>query len=480
MFYISTRDARRRPERLAFDAVLRAGLARDGGLFVPETWPSLGAEALRALSGRSYAEVAAAVMAPFLGGAIAPASFRRLVDEAYRSFDHPAVAPLKQLDSSLWLMELFHGPTLAFKDHALQLMGLLFEHVLSERGERVTIIGATSGDTGSAAIEACRDRAAVDLFILYPRGRVSEVQRRQMTTVEAANVHAVAIEGSFDDCQDLVKAMFGDRRFRAAHNLSAVNSINWARIMAQTVYYVAAALALGAPDRPVAFAVPTGNFGNVYAAHVARRMGLPIAGLVIGTNRNDILARFLNDGAMTRTAVEPSLSPSMDIQVPSNFERLYFELKGRSGASVAAAFQTFRSTGTLPASDAEWRAARALFAAVRVGDEETIAEIARSHRSAGELIDPHSAIAIAAARQVPRDPAVPMVALASAHPAKFPAAVERATGIRPALPARLADLYERPERLAVLPNDLAAIEAFIGARARATVAAPLPAQGGSR
>ena len=466
MLYVSTRDAQRPPERLAFDAVLLAGLAPDGGLYVPETWPALDAAALRALRGKSYTEIAAAVMAPFLGSAIEATAFKRLVDGAYRNFGHAAVAPLKQLQGNLWLLELFHGPTLAFKDYALQLVGPLFDHVLARRQERVTIIGATSGDTGSAAIEACRDRDAIDIFILFPKGRVSEVQRRQMTTVPSANVHAIAIEGTFDDCQDLVKAMFADARFRARHNLSAVNSINWARIMAQVVYYVAAAVALGAPDRPVSFAVPTGNFGNVYAAHVARKMGLPIAELVIGTNRNDILARFLNDGAMTIAGVEPSLSPSMDIQISSNFERLYFELKSRDGAAVAAAFKSFRATGTLPTSTGEWRHARELFAAARVDDEATVAEIAMTYRMTGELLDPHSAIAVAAARRTRRDPAAAMVALASAHPAKFPEAVERATGIRPRLPMRMADLLDRPERMQMLPNELSAVERFIAERAR--------------
>jgi len=469
LHYISTRDARRPPERLAFDAVLLAGLAPDGGLYVPESWPTLGAAALRGLRGASYGEIAAAVMAPFLGPVIDVAQFRRLVDGAYRNFGHAAVAPLKQLQSNLWLLELFHGPTLAFKDYALQLVGPLFDHVLARRRERVTIIGATSGDTGSAAIEACRDRATLDVFILYPNGRITEVQRRQMTTVTAANVHTIAIEGTFDDCQDLVKAMFADARFRARHNLSAVNSINWARVMAQVVYYVAAALALGAPDRPVSFAVPTGNFGNVYAAHVARRMGLPIAKLLIGTNRNDILARFFEDGAMTIAGVEPSLSPSMDIQISSNFERLYFELKGRDGAATAAGLKSFRATGTLPASDAEWQEARALFSAVRVDDEATLTEIATTYRTTGELLDPHSAVAVAAAKRARRDDTAPMVALASAHPAKFPDAVERATGIRPPLPMRMADLYDRPERISVLPNDLAAVQHFIAKRARPAV-----------
>jgi threonine synthase len=466
VLYLSTRDARTPPERLAFEDVLLAGLAPDGGLYVPEVWPTLDAAALRALRGRSYAEVAAAVMAPFLGAALAPEALANLVAGAYRGFDHAAVAPLKEIGPELWLMELFHGPTLAFKDYALQLVGLLFDHVLARHRRRVTVIGATSGDTGSAAIEACRDRPSLDVFILYPEGRVSEVQRRQMTTVASSNVHAIAIAGSFDDCQDLVKAMFADRAFRAELNLTAVNSINWARIMAQLVYYVAAAVALGAPDRPVSFAVPTGNFGNVYAAHAARHMGLPIAELVIGTNRNDILARFINDGRMTIGRVEPSLSPSMDIQVSSNFERLLFELKHRDGAAVAEALAEFRRTGMLPASEAEWRAAQALFSACRVDDDATRRSIADTWRETGELIDPHTAIAVAAAKAGRRRRDVPMVALACAHPAKFPEAVAEATGRRPALPARLADLLQRPERRPKLANDLGVVEDYVRAHAR--------------
>ncbi|HKW53817.1 MAG TPA: threonine synthase [Stellaceae bacterium] len=466
MHYISTRDGRSRPERLAFDETLLAGLAHDGGLYVPAQWPKFSAEQIRALAGRPYAEIAATVMAPFIGDAIDAAALRRIVDAAYAGFGHAAVAPLKQLAPNLWLLELFHGPTLAFKDYALQVVGRLFDHVLAKRGERVTIVGATSGDTGSAAIEACRDRDALDVFILYPKGRISEVQRRQMTTVASPNVHAIAIEGNFDDCQDLVKAMFADTRFREAFNLSAVNSINWARIMAQVVYYFTAAVALGAPDRKVSFSVPTGNFGNVFAAHVARRMGLPIGELIIGTNRNDILARFINDGKMTIEGVQPSLSPSMDIQVSSNFERLLFELKGRDGAAVSDAVASFRKTGTLSTSDAEWQSARQLFTAHRVDDEATRATIAETWRSTGELIDPHSAVALAAAKAARGHGADPMVSLACAHPAKFPDAVESATGWRPALPPRLADLLSRTERITALPNDLLAVENHVRAHAR--------------
>ena len=474
MPYISTRDARHKPESLPFDETLIAGLAQDGGLYVPTAWPRLGADDLTSLRGRPYAEIAARVMAPFLDGTIAPRDWQRMVADAYRGFDDPAVAPLKELGEGLFLLELFHGPTLAFKDFALQLVGRLFDHVLRQRRARVTIIGATSGDTGSAAIAACRDRDAIDIFMLYPKGRISDIQRRQMTSVDAANVHAIAIDGTFDDCQDLVKAMFADARFRGELALSAVNSINWARIMAQIVYYVASAVALGAPERRVAFSVPTGNFGNVYAAHCARRMGLPVSQLIIGTNRNDILARFINDGAMTIGAVEPSLSPSMDIQVSSNFERLYFELAGGDAARVIAAMTAFRRDGTLPASPAEWREAAKLFAAHRVDDAGILKEIAATYRETGVILDPHSAVAVAAAKAKRADRAVPMVALATAHPAKFPEAVERAIGKKPEMPARLAAVLTARERAPALPKDLAAVKDFIRAHARAVLAGAAP------
>jgi threonine synthase len=466
--YVSTRDGRPRPDRAEFEEVLLRGLAPDGGLYLPDQWPSLSAAEWRALRGRSYAEVACRVIEPFVGNAVSPARLQEIVEDTYRQFDNEAVAPLRQLGPDLWLLELFHGPTLAFKDYALQLVGRLFDEVLTRRGGRVTIIGATSGDTGSAAIEACRGLAAADMFMLYPEGRISEVQRRQMTTVAAANVHAIAVEGSFDDCQDLVKAMFADAPFRAAFNLSAVNSINWARIIAQTVYYAVAALALGAPDRQVSFTVPTGNFGNVYAGHVARKMGLPIGDLVIATNRNDILARFFNDGAMTVRPVEPSLSPSMDIQISSNFERLLYELRQADGRGVAAAMSRFRGEGTLPMSNAERTAALDQFSAYACDDDGTLAEIARTWRGSGIVLDPHSAVGVAAARahRAKHGGDGPMVALATAHPAKFPDAVERAIGVRPALPARLADLFERPERLIHLSNNVAAVEDYIRAHAR--------------
>src|SRR5436305_10582231 len=399
MRYLSTRAAGSAPATYAFEDVLLVGLAEDGGLFVPEALPRLDPTALGGLAGLSYAELAARIMALFAGEAFTTAELRRLTETAYAGFGHPAVAPLVQLDERLWLLELFHGPTLAFKDLALQLLGLLFDAVLARRAEHVTIVGATSGDTGSAAMAACRDRAALDIFMLYPQGRISEVQRRQMTTVEAPNAHALAIEGTFDDCQDIVKALFADRVLRQELNLSAVNSINFARVAAQIVYYISAGLALGAASgRAVSFSVPTGNFGNVYAGHLARAMGLPIERLVIGTNANDILARYVATGEMTIGPVAASLSPSMDIQVASNFERLVFELKGRNGAAVTADLRAFRDSGALPGDEQGWRRARQLFVAQRVDDTMTLDTIGDTYRRSGALIDPHTAVAVAAAR----------------------------------------------------------------------------------
>ncbi|HMD63100.1 MAG TPA: threonine synthase [Stellaceae bacterium] len=472
MRYLSTRDPCAAPSTRSFAEVLLAGLAEDGGLYVPDRMPGLAVD-IPGLAGLPYAELAARIVALFAGDAFPLGELQLLTATAYGRFRHAAVAPLVQLDESLWLLELFHGPTLAFKDLALQLVGVMFDALLARRRERVTVIGATSGDTGSAAIAACRDREAIDVFILYPHRRVSEVQRRQMTTVEAANAHAIAIEGTFDDCQDLVKALFADAGLRNELSLSAVNSINWARIAAQTVYYVAAAVALGAPARAVSFSVPTGNFGNVYAAHVARQMGLPIDRLVIGTNRNDILARYFASGRMALAAVEPSLSPSMDIQVSSNFERLLFELKGRDGTAVSEAMQSFRRTGALPEDDQAWRAARRLFSAHKVDDTETMQTIAQTYARSAALIDPHTAVAVAAARTeiAAHGRGIPMIALGCAHPAKFPDAVERATGLRPALPPELADLLERRERIVVLPNDIGAVRRFVRANARRAGAA---------
>ncbi|MDE2580720.1 MAG: threonine synthase [Rhodospirillales bacterium] len=458
MRYVSTRG--QAPAR-DFAGVLLAGLAEDGGLYVPEAWPQLGPADWRALRGLPYPALAARLLQPFIGAAIAPDIVARLCAEAYAGFGHPAIVPLVQLETNLFVQELFHGPTLAFKDMAMAVLGRLFEHVLAERGERATIVGATSGDTGSAAIEAFAGRSLVDIVILHPHGRTSDVQRRQMTTVTAPNVRNLAITGSFDDCQDLVKAMFADAAFRSEMRLSAVNSINWARIAAQVPYYAAAALALGGPDREVAFAVPTGNFGNVLAAWVARRMGLKVARLVVGSNRNDILARFLEANDMSARPVEPSLSPSMDIQVSSNFERLLFELLDRDAAATAAAMTAFRRDGKMPVPGAAWHRARTLFHGFRLDDPGTLGEIARLHAASGYLADPHSAVGIAAARARPAGHGVPMVAMATAHPAKFPDAMEQATGTRPGLPARMADLFERAERFDVLPNDLGAVQAAV-------------------
>jgi threonine synthase len=460
MRYISTRG--RAPAR-DFAGVLLAGLAEDGGLFMPETWPHFSAADWRAMRGLSYPELTARVMCPFAGESIAFEKLSAICHDAYAGFRHPAVAPLVQLETHLFAQELFHGPTLAFKDMAMQVLGLLFEHVLTERNGHVTIVGATSGDTGSAAIDACAGRDRIDIVILHPHERTSLVQRRQMTTVLAPNVGNVAIEGTFDDCQDLVKALFADAPFRTEMSLSAVNSINWARIAAQIPYYVAAALALGAPDREVAFSVPTGNFGNIFAAWAARRMGLPVARLIVGSNRNDILARFLDRNDMSMAPVEPSLSPSMDIQVSSNFERLLFELLDRDPVATVDAMRGFRATGRMIVPDAVWHRARLVFHGFRLDDPGTTAEIRRLHEACGYLADPHSAIGIAAARATRPANGVQTVAMATAHPAKFPDAIEQAVGFRPELPPQLADLMEKPERFVVLPNDLAAVEANVRA-----------------
>jgi threonine synthase len=458
MRYISTRG--QAPVR-DFAGVLLAGLAEDGGLYVPEAWPRLSSADLRGLRGLPYHELAARVLAPFVGASIPFATLQAMCQDAYAVFGHPAVVPLVQLDAGLWAQELFHGPTLAFKDVAMQLLGRMFAHVLAQQNQRVTIVGATSGDTGSAAIEACRDRPGIDVVILHPQGRTSEVQRRQMTTVGARNIANIAVEGTFDDCQDLVKAMFADEPFRRDLHLSAVNSINWARIAAQIPYYVAAALALGAPEREVAFSVPTGNFGNVLAAWAARRMGVPIARLVVASNRNDILARFLENNDMSIQGVEPSLSPSMDIQVSSNFERLLFELLDRDPVATAATMQSFRSKGRMDVPNAAWTRARTLFHGFRLDDAGTEAEIRRLY-GLGYLADPHTAIGIAAARALPCSH-IPTVVAATAHPAKFPDAIERATGLRPALPPRLADLFDRTEIYSTAPNSLDAVEAQVRA-----------------
>lgn len=462
MKYVSTRGE---APVLDFGDVLLTGLAADGGLYVPETWPPLGE--LPDAGAASYAEVATAVMWPYVHGGVERDVFETLVADAYAGFSHPDVCPVVSIGDGIHLCELFWGPTMAFKDVALQLVGRLFDHELARRGRRSTVLVATSGDTGSAAIEACRGRGAVDIVVLHPYGRVSEVQRRQMTTVVDPNVHNVAIDGNFDDCQDLVKALFADAALRAELGLSAMNSINWARVLAQIVYYVTSQqhVAPGDASAPVAFAVPTGNFGNVLSGWVAHRGGLPIDQLVVGSNRNDILTRWLDGGELAMADVVPTLSPSMDIVVSSNLERLVFELLGRDGAAVADLMGRFRAEKRV-AFDAEAMAeVRALFAGARFDDEATLGEIRRVHDATGRLIDPHTAVGLAAARARRRDRDVPMVVMATAHPAKFPDAVEQATGVRPPLPDRLADLLERPERYHRLPDDLDAVRDYL----RATV-----------
>ena len=463
MRYVSTRG---QAPILGFEDVLLAGLARDGGLYVPEVWPSLSAVEIRSLSGRPYAETAAKVLAPYAQGAVAEADLAGLFAEAYRGFGHVAVAPLKQIGPRHWLLELFHGPTLAFKDYALQAVGRLFDRVLATRNQRITIVGATSGDTGSAAIEALRDRASVDVFILFPKGRVSEVQRRQMTTVAADNVHCIALDGTFDDCQDMVKAMFNDQGFRDRHTLSAVNSINWVRIAVQIAYYAAASVALGAPDRRIAFAVPTGNFGNVFAAYAAKRMGFPIERLVLGSNSNDILTRFLSTAEMTMAPVVSTMSPSMDIQVSSNFERMLFEAVGRDGTRVTDLLTRFRKDSRYKLDGEAMGQIRAIFDGHRLDEAGTLEVIRRVHRETGELVDTHTAIGIAAAERSRLDPGMPVVSLATAHPAKFPDAVEKAVGFRPKLPERLTAMMTAKERVHDLPNDVKAVQAFIAGRVR--------------
>jgi threonine synthase len=465
--YVSTRgDA----SDLGFSDVLLAGLATDGGLYVPDHWPTLAPPTMVAVPGaaqpstrpRSYVDRAVEVMLPFVEPDFDEATLRRLCDEAYANFRHPAVTPLVQLDHRLWVQELFHGPTLAFKDVALQLVGRMFDHVLAARNQRVTIVAATSGDTGSAAIDGVAGCEHVDIVILYPHGRTSEVQRRQMTTVDQPNVHTVAVDGTFDDCQDLVKAMFNDVSFRERNHLSAVNSINWARVMAQTVYYVVAAEALA---DPVTFSVPTGNFGNVLAGWIAREMGAPINDFIIASNTNDILTRFVVDGDMSARDVVPTLSPSMDILVSSNFERLLFEMNGRDGGMTAEQLGRFRTTGHLEI-EADQRSdyIEGSFRAAAFDDTATLAEIRRTQQTTAMVLDPHTATGVAAARRFGATTTggeSTMVALATAHPAKFPDAVEAATGSRPTLPAHLADLFERTERIRHVDNDLDAVERLV-------------------
>ncbi len=457
MRYVSTRG---NAPALNFEETMLTGLAPDGGLYVPESVPVLSADEIARLHMGSYEDAAFTVMAPFVGETFSEDEFRDLISAAYEGFGHVCRAPLKQIDDGQWLLELFHGPTLAFKDFAMQLIGQMFEAVLKRNGRRITIVGATSGDTGSAAIEAFRGLSNVDVCILYPHGRVSEVQRRQMTTPVEGNVHALAVDGTFDDCQRHLKDMFADHAFRDEVGLAAVNSINWARVMAQVVYYFTSAVALGAPERRVSFTVPTGNFGDIYAGEIARRMGLPIDRLVIATNQNDILDRALRTGEYRTGTVQPSISPSMDIQVSSNFERLLFDVYGRDGGAVAQLMQELRADGGFTISQRAHQAIAEYFSSGAASEEETSARITATLEDSQELVCPHTAVGLEVARDH-QDIAVPMITLATAHPAKFPDAVEAATGIRPPLPKRMADLYDRAERVSRVENDLAAIQALI-------------------
>ena len=461
MRYISTRGA---APTLDFRGATLAGLASDGGLYVPETWPTLTRDEIAAMAGLSYVDTAVAVMTPFVGEALTREELRELCEQAYGRFAHAAVTPLKQLDHDQWLLELFHGPTLAFKDVALQLLGLLFERFLiGDREGPLTIVGATSGDTGSAAIDAVAGRAGIDIFMLHPAGRVSEVQRRQMTTVRAPNVHNIAIRGDFDTAQALVKAMFNDRDFAGRFRLSAVNSINWARLMAQVVYYFYAAVRLGAPERPVAFSVPTGNFGDVFAGYVAAKMGLPVAKLIVATNVNDILHRALSAGDYSSATVVPTATPSMDIQVSSNFERLLFDLGGRDGVALATQMGGFEASKAMRLTSLQHEGAAAHLASASVDADGMALAMRWAQEQANEVIDPHTAIALAAARRVTVD--APMVTLATAHPAKFPEAVERATGMSPRLPSRVGDLFEREEAFDTLDATFGAVSNYIAERA---------------
>lgn len=456
MKYISTRG--QAPE-LGFGEAMMTGLARDGGLYVPETIPQFSAEEIKSLSGLSYEEVAFRVMRPFIAGFFSDDELKSLLSKAYANFGHTARAPLVQLAPHHFLLELFHGPTLAFKDFAMQIIGQMMQAALAKTGERITIVGATSGDTGSAAIEAFRGLSNVDVFILFPHGRVSDVQRRQMTTPSEANVHALAMEGDFDDCQARLKDMFNDFDFRDGVRLAGVNSINWARVLAQVVYYFTSAVSLGAPDRKISFTVPTGNFGDVFAGYIAKKMGLPIDRLVIATNQNDILDRTLKGGEYRTNGVKPSISPSMDIQVSSNFERALFDALDRDGAAVRALMEGLKQGGGFTIPEEAMQKLRAEFDAGACSEAETLATIASLRQETGELLCPHSAVAVKVANEHLGE--VPMITLATAHPAKFPDAVEAATGIRPGLPPRMGDLFERPERVTRVPNDLVALKALI-------------------
>ncbi len=460
MDYISTRGS---AAALNFEGATLAGLASDGGLYVPRHWPKLDRDTIAALSDASYVDTAVTVMRPFVEGSLSEDDLRDLCTQAYGHFAHDAVTPLVQLDHQHWLLELFHGPTLAFKDVALQLLGLLFEKFLSRSDKHLTIVGATSGDTGSAAIDGVAGREKIDIFMLHPQGRVSDVQRRQMTTVLAPNVHNIAIDGSFDDAQAIVKALFNDRNFNGRFTLSAVNSINWARLMAQVVYYFYAATRLGAPDKPVAFSVPTGNFGDVFAGYVAAQMGLPISRLIVATNVNDILHRALTTGDYSQGIVTPTATPSMDIQVSSNFERLLFDMSGRDGVGLARMMAEFESTKAMTIPQDMLKGASGLFSSARIDPDSMALTMRWASERANQVLDPHTAIGLAAAREAGLDG--PIVTLATAHPAKFRDAVERATAIRPVLPSRVGNLFDREERFDTLPGTLDAVRDYVAARA---------------
>ena len=456
MKYISTRG--QAPE-LTFEDAMLTGLARDGGLYVPETIPQLSTDDIKAMAGKSYEEIAFQVMRPFVGDTFSDDDFKGIIERAYKGFGHAARAPLVQLDHGHYLLELFHGPTLAFKDFAMQLIGQLFQTALSRRNERVTIVGATSGDTGSAAIEAFRGLDNVDVFIMYPHGRISEVQRRQMTTPSEINVHALAMDGDFDDCQARLKDMFNDFEFRDGVRLAGVNSINWARVLAQVVYYFSSAVSVGAPDRKVSFTVPTGNFGDIFAGYIAKRMGLPIDRLVVATNQNDILHRCLSGQGYHKGETSPSISPSMDIQVSSNFERALFDAYDRDGNAVSQLMGELKQGG-FDVSQGAMEVLQSHFDSGRASEEETSSTITETLKTSGELLCPHSAIGVKVANDQPASE-TPMITLATAHPAKFPDAVEAASGIRPPLPARMADLYERDERVTRIANNLDALKDHI-------------------
>jgi threonine synthase len=467
MLYVSTRGE---APTISFADALLAGLARDGGLYVPERWPTLDRDTIAGFKGRPYADVAFEVIRPFVAGSIRDEDLARMVRDAYASFDEPGVAPLVELDRGEYLCELFHGPTLAFKDVAMQLLARLMDAVLAERDERVTIVGATSGDTGGAAVEAFRGRDRADIIILFPDGRVSDVQRRMMTTATEANVHAVAIDGTFDDCQAIVKALFNDLKFRDRVKLSGVNSINWARIVAQAVYYFTSAVALGAPERPVRFAVPTGNFGDIFAGYVASRMGLPIEKLIIATNVNDILARTLATGIYEPHQVVATASPAMDIQVSSNFERLLFEATGRSPVAVIRAMTELANDKKFAIPPEALAAIRKLFSAGRADESETTATIKAVYASNKYMLDPHSAVGVAVGRKFKGEGSAPLIELATAHPAKFPEAVEAAIGAHPRLPERLSDLLDRRESITRLPASVEAVAKFVSENSRAAAA----------